>query len=454
MSAWHKTIRLLILVVLASVAARSTSRTLQQSSSHPGGDMQAIETLRSTFAGSDSSGGVGPAGVWSSPSSTLVILERERPAESAMAWWLGVLDKGAHRGVLRLSAPAVPPTGASQFEAVFRAESSPATVVPVGVTVFPDGRRLRVAWADTARTAEVFERLRHANVPALTSTAIIGHRALSFGDHKLENTLASIEAAWDFGCSGIEIDVSIPRTKGRPPRPLVDELRVVHPPEIRSELTGDDAVDAAASAQAPSLEAALEAFGRTPLGSIYLDLKLRWLHKRHPEAIDALLARVERLALDHLAAHGGQRIIIGAELSGPGQTADRLRARSGSPTWAGGRLVWALEVTRGTDPERAADLLGAAAGAPGVLSISLLRLRDGSGGVLGWFVRDVPASWEARVRNTAQARILWTATNPAQVRGALRALPRLGRGGEGRPVGLIARYPHRVVAQLASEPDK
>jgi hypothetical protein len=182
------------------------------------------------------------------------------------------------------------------------------------------------------------------------------------------------------------------------------------------------------------------------LPAVYLDPKLRWLMKRWPDAARAALASMVADA----SASSRLAVMIGAETSDAGQSADMLPALRAANRWPE-HLRWALEITRGTDLSRATSRLTAAEPGlrPDAMSWNLLRLDGGGGGWLRWFVGTVPARIESTLRAFDGPVVVWTANDAAQFASALAVVTRLqpGRG----DVAIITPYVHRLAFHLATE---
>lgn len=281
-----------------------------------------------------------------------------------------------------------------------------------------------------------------ANLAWLSEVAIYGHRAGGLGKPERENTLSAIADCWLLGCSGVEVDVTVPFTSGR--RPVPSELRVHHPAEWRAELMGFDSTDQARLSSAPRLPDALRVAADAGLAGVYVDVKLKWLMARHRDAAAAAVNAI----LQDAAATPQLVITIGAETSNPGQAADMLAAARDARRFPD-HARWALEITRGTDFKAAAARVQGRAGAPDALSWNLLALSGGGGGWLRWFVRTVPNDVEAALGTAGLQMMLWTA-DADQFDAALVVLQRLRRPGS--PAAIMTAYPHRLAFFLATRP--
>jgi hypothetical protein len=351
----------------------------------------------------------------------------------------GSIPAGVHEGVLWLTR-----TEDDAWRGVYVAASSlERSAAAIRLT---SERALEITIGST--TPLHLRREGGINSALLERISIIGHRGLNLGQPRLMNSIEGIRNCWLFGCSGIEIDVTIPYDDDE--RPLTTAPRIYHPPEWRAEITGFDSVAASRVAAAPEVRQALDAAREVNIPFVYLDPKLKWLVKRNIPAARESIKHLVETATAHLISAPKQIITIGSETSGAGQAADLLtEIRRGRP-WPD-RLFWALEVTRGTDVEsayhRATDPDPSAR--PEVLSYNLLRVPGGGGGLLRLFVGSMPEQLERSFAQASQARIYWTAFDRTQFEGAVRALERTSGGGT-FDAAIITPYPHRLAFYLAT----
>jgi hypothetical protein len=295
------------------------------------------------------------------------------------------------------------------------------------------------------------------NIDRLANVSIIGHRGGSVGIKELMNSAAALERARLLGCSGVEIDVMVPferDSSGRHPR--IDSLRVHHPPEVRSELTGFDSQELRDVARYPTLEAALETIRRAGIPFVYLDPKVRWLIKRDKADAKSALATMLAAALVDLRLAPGRHISIGAETTGPGEAGDILAELLAEDNATGRSDVsWAAEITKGTDTDRVARVArgGESTTPPAFLSFNLLRIKGGGGGILGWFLRNLSPRSEALFSSLPQTPIVWTAYGQGQFAGALRALKRMSVNAMDSSGAVMTPFPHKFAHFLATAPD-
>lgn len=375
-------------------------------------------------------------GRWQSGATELVLAARSsfggRPGNSLF----GVVPRGPNEGVLSLS---------QHEEDAWR-----------GIHLDLDTRHRGAAIkrnADGTLSLELdghgprrFRRIAQVNLPLLRSINIICHRGLSLNRVALANSLAAIRHSALFGCSGVELDVTVPHDARR--EPVVAGLRVYHPPEWRSEITGFDSVPVADAAASPTLPQALAASREAGVPFVYLDPKIQWLISRETDAARRSLERIAADAAAHLSSGAGQVIAIGSAGSGAAAAVTAsLRKKTGWPE----NLVWALELTRGTDDRSAIDRFRQAnrMERPEIVSFNLLRLAGGGGGWLRWFVPSIAHGVEQQLAQIAQPVIFWTAHDESQFGGALFALDRI-KGGATPEAGLITPYPHRLAFYLAT----
>ena len=395
--------------------------------------------LSSTFA----SGTYDPSweavsGEWVGANLRLVLVPRAADSHGPSLY--GAIPEGPLEGALDLRGTLS--AGAVMKGTLVRARES-LPVTPVTLVRTASGLRLD---ADHERSIEL-RRARNVNRELLARVAIIAHRGLSLNVDSLMNSSRAIDHAWRFGASGVELDVTVPyereRRGARIPRPR--ELRISHPPVLRSELTGFDSDPLEQLKAALTPRDALNAVSRRDLPLVYLDLKLRWLIPGHDADLQAAVDEIERAALDAVRHDERLHVLIGAET---GRAAEVLGSRSLTSTEP--RLGWAAELTKGTDINAFLTHAQSQAGAPSALSLNLLRIRDGGGGILGWFLQDADASFEARVLRLPQPLILWTAANVKQFEGALSAIQRMSDPGQLRSAAIITPFPHRLAWFLAT----
>jgi hypothetical protein len=395
--------------------------------------------LSSTFA----SGTYDPSweavcGEWVGANFRLVLLPRAADSQGPSLY--GAIPDGPLEGALDLR-------GTLAGDAVMKGtlvrarESLPMT--PVTLVRTASGLRLDV---DRERSIEL-RRSRNVNRDLLARVPIIAHRGLSLNVDSLMNSSRAIDHARRFGASGVELDVTVPyeqeRSGPRIPRPR--ELRISHPPVLRSELTGFDSDPVEKLKRALTPRDALNAVSRRDLPLVYLDLKLRWLIPDHDADLQTAIDEIERAALDAVRHDARLHVFIGAETGRAAEILDSHSLTSREP-----RLGWAAELTKGTDIDAFLTHARSPAGAPSALSLNLLRIRDGGGGMLGWFLRDADASFEARVRQVPQPLILWTAASSKQFEGALLAIRRMSGPGQLRSAAIITPFPHRLAWFLAT----
>lgn len=376
-------------------------------------------------------------GRWQTGQSELALVPRADIRGQTVLF--GVVPRGPHEGVLSVSA-----RDAEVWRGVYLPVATlEATEAAVRYNNSDDSLELEVAGTRSLR----FRRSGPVDMTALKQISIIGHRGLSLRRDPLMNSIAGIRQSWLFGCTGVELDVTIPYGDRREPMPRMP--RVHHPPEWRSEITGFDSMAVSELRQAPDLEAALRASSDAGLPFVYLDPKLRWLVRRYPDEARISLEQIVATASAHLAAGVRQTIAIGAETSGPGEAADLLTTLRRERPWPNG-LMWALEVTRGTDTGNALNRLMAdnPGDRPDLVSLNLLRITGGGGGLLRLFVRPISPEVEARFALSAQPVVFWTAYEERHFEGVLGAIRRLTP--PGREAGIITPHPHRLAFYLAT----
>jgi hypothetical protein len=281
------------------------------------------------------------------------------------------------------------------------------------------------------------------DVALLRSISIICHRGLSLGRTELMNSYAAIDHSWLFGCSGVELDVTLPHAGGDP---LVDQLRVYHAPEWKSEIFSNDAAEASTVQSAPDLDTALRRTYAASVPLVYLDPKLRWWLRRDQSAARAALTRIVTMAVRHTAATN-QTIIVGSETSGPGEAADMLtdlrRRHPGA--------LWALEITRGTDVDSARARLESSdsPGGPDIASFNLFAVPGGGGGFFRVFVPTVTPELEASLARRSQPLVYWTAHDTSQFDAVLSTIRRI-RPTNVANAAIITPFPHRLAFHLAA----
>jgi len=350
----------------------------------------------------------------------------------------GAIPDGPLEGALLLS---VTPAGAGGVltGSLVRAtdglerENATARLMATGMQLVLGGRSLQ------------FRRSGAIDAQALADIPIIAHRGMSLGSASLGNSARGIEHAWLFGASGVELDVVVPYSgNDRARRPLVSELRVHHPPVVRAEITGFDSSSLAEVQGALRPRAALSLASLHHLPFVYIDPKLRWVQRNDGvmrETLRELTAAAREAADRDPALH----VLIGAETN----RAAELLAESGWPV-SQPRFGWAQELTRGTDLEGAMRRAGLAPDRrSAALSLNLLAVRGGNGGLLGWFLRDLDR-FESRIAALEQPLIFWTAASESQFAGALSARSRLGRNNPRRVAAIMTPRPHRLAYFLAS----
>ena len=334
-----------------------------------------------------------------------------------------------------------------------RTQSSTA----VDLAVQAAATRLTIQWAGEPSIELTYAG--PANDTLLQAVNVIGHRGASLDKRDRMNTLAAIGDAATFGADGVELDVTVPyvTTNGQK-TPDVQAMRVHHPPEIRSELTGNDSDPLASIASLPTPADALRALRGARLRFLYLDMKLRWLHKTHRATIHESLRTIAQTVVSELSPAAGIDVMIGAEVSDAGGTADALQRLSADAGWPAVRLSWGLEITKGTSVSRALTYALSTptnrAHPPVYLSFNLLRLAGGRGGLLGVWLRDLTPRDEEVFAKTRQAVIIWTVRSRGQLEGAIAAGMRLGAFTNGRNLGLITPQPHRLLYWLAASGGK
>jgi hypothetical protein len=414
-----------------------------------GGQNRTLETSTSRMFGSpfaatdgDLRGRAPLVGHWRTDGIELVLVPRlPVAAGEGLPELYGAIPGGPREGIVSLRRL---PNGI--WEGLYlqarRLERADATITHVSAT---DSLELTIGAATPVR----LRRVGGVNLELLASIAIIGHRGLSLGRADLMNSRTAIERCRLFGCSGVELDVTVPYSVNRQPRP--DRLRVYHPPDWRSEITGFDSVPLSAVEGALDLPTALRATRDSGLSFVYLDPKIRWLLPRDRVAARAALEGIVAAASAHLSAQAArQTIAIGSETSRSGEGADLIAELRRDRPWPSG-LVWALEITRGTDVDNARARLAASDDArrPDVASFNLLRVRAGGGGFLRVFMSSISEAMERELARAPQPFVYWTAHDEQQFDGALRAIGRTGQGTP-REAGIITPYPHRLAFHLAT----
>ncbi len=354
----------------------------------------------------------------------------------------GVVPRGTREGVLSM-APGKDGTWQGIYVSAAALQETRASLAHIADD---DTLELRLTNGPPVR----FRRLGPVNGGLLQSINIIGHRGLSLGQPALQNSVDAIRNSWLFGCSGVEVDVTVPYSVDG--EPLAGSLKVYHPPDWRAEITGRDSVSAAAlvRAEAPDLQDVLRTTAQVGVPFVYIDAKLRWLLRSHRRAARESVERIVATAKAHLAAGARQIIAIGTETSGQGEAADIIVGTRQHSPWPE-NLLWALEVTRGTrlDDTSRRLLENEEARRPDLVSFNLLRVSGGGGGFLRLFVSTIPARVEQSFRRTRQPVIYWTAHDEGQFEGALRAIEKL-TAERGRDAGIITPYPHRLAFYLAT----
>ena len=414
--------------------AAAVSACASPSTAVGGGDQFGSESaprlLKSTFELVEPSRFAPYYARWKSEAGELVLVPRPDHASTGKFGLFGALPAGPFEGTLWLTEF----NGAAwsgTFLSATRFDRVPATLTA------------RAGGALDARIGSAalsFEQAGAASTTMLSTVAVFGHRGASLGQAERDNTLLAIRDSWLFGCSGVELDVTVPHN--RDGRPRVDLMRVRHPPEWRAEITGFDSIPESETAGLPDLPSALTAAAAAGNRTVYVDPKLKWLVGKFPDAARSALGEIAR----HASA-APMDVMIGAETSGPGEAADILAALRGpdlAANWRG-----ALEITRGTDLAAAQSRLERRQPAgPDVVSWNLLRVNGGGGGALRWFVRDVSPAAEAALARAAGAHIVWTATSDRQFDGALAALARMRPGL--RDTAVMTSIPHRLAFYLAT----
>jgi hypothetical protein len=385
--------------------------------------------FRSTFGRVETAARL--TGHWRAPAGELALVARRSPDGSSTGLF-GALPSGPHEGAIWL-------TQADQ-------EAWHGEYLSAGT-----GRRaaVRAVMRDTRLVLELgsetisFSRIGPARTDLLAAIAILGHRGGSFGRANRDNTLAAINDSWMIGSSGVELDVTVPHSATR--EPLPSSMVVHHPSEWRAEVTGFDSSPAAAVAGLPDVAASLRAAAGAGVPIVYLDPKLRWLLPRWRAAAEEALT----LMTGHAAGTPDVTVVIGAETSAAGQAADMLSGLRRSQAWPP-NLRWAIELTRGTDLDAAVSRVRDSTAAPHAVSWNLLRVSDGGGGILRWFVKSIPSSIESELAATQAAHIVWTATSGDQYEAAVRLLARI------RPdfvdAAIMTPHPHRLAFFLATRP--
>lgn len=415
---------------IVMLACRAEPATL---ASRPAGSA-ASRLFTSTFAEIDSAEAAPFQGEWQSPAGGRLAIVPRRDGAGAVGLF-GAFPSGPHEGALWLSR-----LDGRVWHGIHAASrSSQRVAASLSPGTDPSQIELRVGAALLA-----FTRAAPVRTDLLTRVAIIGHRGASLGRADRENSLAAIRDAWLFGASGVELDVTVPYSTAREPLPR--QMRVHHPSEWRSELTGFDSAAESELRDAPGVRAALQAAAESGLRSVYLDPKLRWLVKKWPEAAREALAALVADA----SASNEPIVTIGAETTDPGQAADILLALRGATPWPP-HVRWAFEITRGTDLSLAPSRLAGAPPElrPDAMSWNLLRLDGGGGGWLRLFVTTVPPETETALRAFDRPVVVWTANDTRQFAAALSVLDRL-RPGLG-DAAIMTPYVHRLAFHLATQ---
>lgn len=405
--------------------------------------------LAATFS-SASGEGATFAGHWRGGGVSLVLAPRLPRSAGGPSSLFGAIPAGDMEGALHV--PFLPHPNSLRPEAItveasFVSATPPLTTVPAQLTWLPSGPALQLRVA--GRRGVTLARVGEVNAPLLAAVRVAGHRGSSLGRKELMNTLPAFEHAWLLGCSGLEMDIIVPhRVVGGRRVPAPADLRVVHPPDVRTELSGLDTMNLDQVRHHPVVEAALDAAGRGGVRFVYLDLKLRWLRRDRP-ALRRALEQGVAVALAALKRHPHLTIAIGAETH---ETAEAVADLAASGRWPR-RLAWAAELTRGTGAD--AFYYRAAArgpGRPGLLSFNLLRIRGGRGGLLELLLPDLRAEWERRLADVETPRMFWTAASVPQFAGALSAAARMTPPGTTREVAVLTPFPHRLAYYLATRP--
>ena len=378
-------------------------------------------------------------GRWKAGSTELVLVPRasSRPSEAHIGIF-GAVPRGPAEGVLWL----ISQKAQGEWQGVYVRAAGLAQRRTVLRHV---GNLDVVRWEREDGQQLEFRRAGPINLPLLRSIRIIGHRGLSLGREELMNSVLAIRHSWLFGCSGVELDVTVPYAENR--QPLPDGLRIHHGPEWKSEIFGDDGVRASDVRGAPDLKTALEATHDAGIPLVYFDPKLRWLMRREKPAARAALEQLVATAGAHASATG-LRIIVGTETSGRGEAADMIAHMRDQQSWPSD-IAWAMEITRGTDVNGAYARLSesTAARRPDVASFNLLRIRGGGGGVLRVFVSSISHAMEAAFARTPQPHVYWTA-HDEQFDAALAVIRRMGQFPN---AAIITPYPHRLAFHLATQ---
>jgi hypothetical protein len=378
-------------------------------------------------------------GHWTSQSADLIVVPRRAPEADGSGLFV-VIPSGSYEGVLWLPDQHTETWRGSYIDAR-RLEQSAASVRH-------DPSSDTLQWQRFDGTLS-FRRIGPVNLTLLQEISIIGHRGLSLGRKDLMNTLRGIQLSWLFACSGVELDVAVPHDSERTPLP--DELRIYHPEEWRSEIFGDDAVSLDTVKAALTPQRALSAARQAGIGFVYFDPKLRWLMARSQRRAVAVASLNRLLKIAGSTADPiTQTIAIGTETSDPGEAADmisQLRARDGWPA----HILWALELTRGTNLQSAEARFRSldVARRPELLSVNLLRVRSGGGGLLRLFVSTIPDSMERSFMALEQPVIYWTAHDADQFAAAVDHIVTMKRG-TSRAAGIITPFPHRLAFYLGT----
>ena len=394
-------------------------------------------------------------GVWTQGDGNLKLMLAPRTATVGggdRSHVFGTVPEGQHEGVFELSRR-------DNVDALGRlllygrhvaAQSRLAERPTIVVALNPGEIELQIEGTPPQRLSRV------ADVnKALLDVAIIGHRGLSLGQPALMNSHMAFERAFQFGCSGVEFDVVVPfesTSSGRLPR--ASSLRVMHPPEIWSEISNFDSVSTNDAKGAPTVDQVLDKVGQAGLTIVYIDPKLRWLFPANTAASTDALSRLWAIGQSFVDRYPNSTVMIAAEKIGPGETADILKSLVAADE-PDARVTWTPEFTRGSDePRYRAYASGAGGGnAPGVLSWSLLRLKGAGQGALGWLLTDLTEADEEFYRGLAQPFVFWTAVSDAQFDAAMAAARRLD-GVAPRNIAIITPYPHRLAYFLATVPSR
>lgn len=287
-----------------------------------------------------------------------------------------------------------------------------------------------------ARRDFPLERVGDVALDALVQVSVIGHQGLGFGD--LGNRERGFEAAWLFGVSGIELDVSVP-FEGRRDALRPDQLTVVHPPR------NDDTIDLRDAAHFTLASALFPRLGSYGVPFVYVDDKTAG--KELDGIREGVLQRLVDLAGQTVEQSPHLHLTIAAVvaeasrfLGGMSPTSPRLPAG----------CSWALEWVSNEDALEAAT---SSPIPPAFLTFDMEGVAGTGTWPIDWVLSDVKRDEEARIGRMSQPLLFFTADSNADFEHVLRVhgdAKRFGRAPAEGGLGILTDTPHRLVHWLAT----